>query len=105
VRVDCFLVRTAFSKRPEGRHPHFTFEAFSGFTHVYGPSDRSVAQGQLRREAPALLVSQPNRSSAAGSIDNSPGGIFPPLMVRAFGAHGHKDIGFTKHAIECRRKF
>jgi hypothetical protein len=28
-------------------------------------------------------------SSATGSIDNSPGGFFLPLMIRAFGAHCH----------------
>ena len=42
----------------------------------YGPSDRSVAQGDLCHEAPALPVAQPSRSSATGSIDNSPGGVF-----------------------------
>ena len=35
------------------------------------PLDRSVAQGDLCHEAPALPVSQPSRSSATGSIDNS----------------------------------
>ena len=29
----------------------------------------------------------PSRSSATGSIDNSLGGILPPLVIRAFGAH------------------
>jgi hypothetical protein len=42
----------------------------------YGPSDRSIAQGDLCHEAPALPVTRPSRSSATGSIDNSPGGIF-----------------------------
>ena len=42
----------------------------------YGPSDRSVAQGDLCHEAPALPITQLSRSSATGSIDNSPGGIF-----------------------------
>ena len=41
----------------------------------YGPSDRSTAQGGLCREASALPVTQPSRSLATGSIDNSPGGI------------------------------
>jgi hypothetical protein len=41
----------------------------------YRPSDRSTAQGGLCREASALPVTQPSRSLATGSIDNSPGGI------------------------------
>jgi hypothetical protein len=32
-------------------------------------------------------VTRLNRSSATGSIDNSPGGNLPPLVIRAFGAH------------------
>ncbi len=53
-----------------------TFEACSGFTHV---TARRIAQppyGDLCHEAPALAVARPSCSSATGSIDNSPGGIF-----------------------------
>ena len=42
----------------------------------YGPSDRSIAQGDLCHEAPAQPVTRPSRSSASRSIDNSLGGIF-----------------------------
>ena len=40
----------------------------------YGPPDRSATQGDLCHEAPAQPVTQPNRSSASGPIDNYPGG-------------------------------
>src|SRR3954468_1676105 len=40
----------------------------------YGPLDCSTAQGGLCHEAPAQSVARPNRSSATGAIDNSPGG-------------------------------
>src|SRR3954447_7969786 len=40
----------------------------------YGPLDRSTAKAGLRHEAPAQSVARPNRSSATGAIDNSPGG-------------------------------
>ena len=40
----------------------------------YGPLDCSTAQGGLCHEASAQSVARPNRSSATGAIDNSPGG-------------------------------
>src|SRR5215471_13244225 len=44
----------------------------------YGPSDRSATQsatqGDLCHEAPVPPVTQRNRSSASGPIDNYPGG-------------------------------
>jgi len=42
----------------------------------YGPPDRSTAQGGLCHEASARPVTRPSRSSATGTIDNSPGEIF-----------------------------
>ena len=53
-----------------------TFEACSGFTHV---TARQIAQpptGDLCHEAPTHAVTRTSRSSATGSIDNSPGGFF-----------------------------
>ena len=53
-----------------------TFEACSGFTHV---TARRIAQpptGDLCHEAPTHAVTRISRSSATGSIDNSPGGFF-----------------------------
>src|ERR1700732_2939031 len=53
-----------------------TFEACSGFTRV---TARRIAQpptGDLCHEAPTHAVARPCRSSATGSIDNSPGGFF-----------------------------
>ena len=52
-----------------------TFEACSGFTHV---TARRIAQpptGDLCHEAPTHAVTRTSRSSATGSIDNSPGGF------------------------------
>ena len=52
-----------------------TFEACSGFTHV---TARRIAQpptGDLCHEAPTHAVTRISRSSATGSIDNSPGGF------------------------------
>ena len=49
-----------------------TFEACSGFTHV---TARRIAQpptGDLCHEAPTRAVTRTSRSSATGSIDNSP---------------------------------
>jgi hypothetical protein len=75
-RVDCFPVRAAFPKWQEGRHPHCHFRGLLRLHSRYGPPDRSAAQGNLCHEAPAQPVTRPNRSSASGSIDNFPGGIF-----------------------------
>ena len=66
----------AFPKWPEGRHPHCHFRGLLRLHSHYGPSDRSAAQGDLCHEAPAQPVTRPSRSSATGSIDNSPGEIF-----------------------------
>src|ERR1700674_4877051 len=73
-RVDCFPTRAAFPKWPEGRHPHCHFRGLLSLYSRYGPSDCSAAQGGLGREAPALPVTRPSRSSATRSIDNSLGG-------------------------------
>jgi hypothetical protein len=56
-----------------GRHPrlYFTFEACSGFTQRYGPSDCSTAQGGLRHEALPRPVARPDRSSATRAIVKS----------------------------------
>ena len=89
-RVDCFPARTAFPKWPEGRHPHCHFRGLLRLHSRYGPSDRSAAQGDLCHEAPALPVTQPNRSSATGSIDNSPGGIFPHRCFAPSGRTANK---------------
>jgi hypothetical protein len=73
-RVDCFPAHAAFPKWQEGRHPHCHFRGLLRLHSRYGPSDRSAAQGDLCREAPAQPVTQPSRSPASGSIDNYPGG-------------------------------
>jgi hypothetical protein len=53
-----------------------TFEACSGFTHVTARRIAQPPRGDLCHEAPARAVTRTSRSSATGSIDNSPGGIF-----------------------------
>ena len=85
-RVDCFPIRAAFPVLQAGRHPHLYFRGLLRLHSRYGPSDRSTAKSGLCHEAPARPVTRPSRSSATGSIDNSPGGTFL-LVVRAFGAH------------------
>ena len=74
--VDCFPAHAAFPKWQEGRHPHCHFRGLLRLHSRYGPPDRSAAQGNLCHEAPALAVARTSRSSATGSIDNSPCGIF-----------------------------
>ena len=74
-RVDCFPAHAAFPKWQEGRHPHCHFRGLLRLHSRYGPPDCSAAQGDLCHEAPAQPVTRPSRSSATGSIDNSPGGI------------------------------
>src|SRR5207253_7274439 len=50
-----------------------TFEACSGFTHVTARRIAQPPKGDLCHEAPARAVTRTSRSSATGSIDNSPG--------------------------------
>jgi hypothetical protein len=74
--VDCFPAHAAFPKWQEGRHPHCHFRGLLRLHTRYGPPDRSAALGDLCHEAPTRAVTRTSRSSATGSIDNSPGGIF-----------------------------
>ena len=74
--VDCFPIHAAFPVIQAGRHPHHHFRGLLRLHSRYGPSDRSTAQGGLCHEASARPVTRPSRSSATGSIDNSPGEIF-----------------------------
>src|SRR5262249_57232033 len=74
--VDYFPAHAAFPKWQEGRHPHCHFRGLLRLHSRYGPPDRSAAQGSFCHEAPALGVPRTSRSSATGSIDNSPSGIF-----------------------------
>src|SRR4029078_969057 len=74
--VDCFPAHTAFPKWQEGRHPHCHFRGLLRLHSRYGPPDRSAAHGDLCHEASAHAGTRTSCSSASGSIDNSPGGIF-----------------------------
>ena len=75
-RVDCFAIRAAFPVLRAGRHPHQYFRGLLRLHSRCRPLDRSTAQGGLRHEASIRPVAQPNRSSATGAIDNSPGGTY-----------------------------
>src|SRR6202163_4559469 len=74
----CRLLPRITQPSPNGRRVGIrivTFEACSGFTHV---TARRIAQpptGDLCHEAPTHAVTRISRSSATGSIDNSPGGF------------------------------
>ena len=75
--VGCFPISTRPSPFPRRVGIHdFTFEACSDFTRVTGPLDRSTAQGGLCHEASRRPVTQPPRSSATRSTDNSLDGTF-----------------------------
>jgi hypothetical protein len=88
--VDGFPTHAAFPKWPEGQHPHCHFRGLLKLHTRYGPSDRSAAQGDLCREASTLPVTRQSRSPATRSIDYCLGGWnLPPLVIHAFGAHGH----------------
>jgi len=74
--VDCFPAHAAFPESQAGRHPHHHFRGLLRLHSRYGPLDRSTAQGGLCHEASNRLVTQPIRSSATRSIDNSLGGTY-----------------------------
>ena len=74
--VDCFSVHAAFPALRSGRRPHCFFRGLLRLHSRYGPLDRSAAQSGICHEAPARPVTQPIRSSATRSIDNSLGGLF-----------------------------
>jgi hypothetical protein len=59
----------AFPKCPSGRHPHSNFRDLLRLHFCYGPSDRSAAQGRLRRRASTQPVTWPSRLPASGPID------------------------------------
>ena len=86
--VDFFPVRAAFPVFPAGRHPHFTFEACSGFTRV-------TARGSLNRPRRPLSrgsdpASYPTKPLVSYQINRQLSGWnLPPLVMCAFGAHGN----------------
>jgi hypothetical protein len=74
--VDYFPARTAFPEQKTGRRLHRLFRGLLELHSRYGPLDRSTAHGGLCHEASTRPVALPSRSSASGSIDNSPDGTF-----------------------------
>ena len=66
----------AFPVSQAGRHPRFHFRGLLRLHSRYGPLDRSTAQGGLCYEASRRPVTQPPRSSATRSTDNSLDGTF-----------------------------
>jgi hypothetical protein len=61
--------RSAFPNWQESRHPHCHFRGLLRLYARYGPSDRSVTQGDLCHEASVPPVTQRNRSSARQARD------------------------------------
>ena len=75
----CRLLPRITQPSPNGRRVGIrivTFEACSGFTHVTARRIAQPPKGDLCHEAPTRAVTRTSRSSATGSIDNSPCGIF-----------------------------
>jgi hypothetical protein len=75
---DCYRLER---KLPGGSVSHWVIAPFHGALRGlirlysrYGPPDRSAARGDLCHEAPTCSITRASRSSASGSIDNSPGG-------------------------------
>ena len=66
----------AFPESQAGRHPSLHFRGLLRLHSRYGLLDRSTAHGGLCHEASTRPVALPSRSSASGSIDNSPDGTF-----------------------------
>jgi hypothetical protein len=64
----------------------FNFEACSGFTR-YGPSIRSLTQGEVCRRASIQPVTQPNRLPDYRPTDHCPGGTFTHEVIASFGKH------------------
>ena len=87
-RVDFFPAHAAFPKWPEGRNPHCHFRGLLRLHSRYGPSDRSVTQGDLCHGAPAQPVTRPSRPWSY-QINRQLSG-WNPLLIRAFGAHAHE---------------
>ena len=71
-----FSIHAVFPMIRVGRHPHIAFRGLLRLHSRYGPSDCSTANSGFCHEASAQPVTQPNCSSATGSIDNCPGGSF-----------------------------
>ena len=61
-------------KWQEGRHPHCHFRGLLRLHSRYGPPDRSAAHRRPLSRGSNPCGYPPSRSSATGSIDNSPGG-------------------------------
>src|SRR5262245_24271359 len=75
----CRLLPPLTRPSPNGRRVGIRivpFEACSGFTHVTARRIAQPPRGDLCHEAPTHAVTRTSRSSATGSIDNSPGGFF-----------------------------
>jgi len=85
--VDCFPTHTAFAKWQEGRHPHVTFEACSGFTHVTARRIAQSAKATFVTRLQPFRFTRPSRSSATRSIDNSLDEFLSAQVIRAFGVH------------------
>jgi hypothetical protein len=84
---------------PRSRHPHCTFRGLLRLYSRYGPPDCSIAQGRplSRGSSPSGCPSKPLVSYQINR--QFPGWILPPLVIRAFGAHGQKGASLQRSAL------
>src|SRR3954462_10719065 len=91
--VGCFPIPRGPSPlfRRVGVH-HFTFEACSGFTRVAACRIAQPPKGGLGHDASTRPGGPPCRSSATRGYRQLSGWLPPPLVNRAFGAHGIQPV-------------
>src|ERR1700730_366676 len=89
--ITSWASRNAFPKWQEGRHPHCHFRGLLRLHSRYGPPDRSAAH--RRPLSPGSNpCGYPHQPLLRYRINRQLSGwIPPPLMIRAFGAHCHKE--------------
>jgi hypothetical protein len=76
-RVDCLPTCAAFPKMTGVSASALELSRPAWASLCCGPSDRSAAQGRLRRKAPTQPVTQPCRLPASRPIDDYPGETLP----------------------------
>jgi len=77
----------AFPERTAGRHPPLSFRGLLKLHSRYGLQSCSPTLRGLCHEAPARLVTQPNRSSAIKAYRQLLAWVLPPLVICAIEAH------------------
>jgi hypothetical protein len=88
VLIGFFPVHAAFPEFQAGRHPQLHFRGLLKVHSRYGLQDRSPAYRGLCHGAPLRPLPVPNGPSATMSYRYLHWRNPPPLVTRAFGAHG-----------------